>query len=75
MAVLVTIAAKIWFCEPVGPALKITTLDNPGAMAIAMSMSKVTSLSPLLAPVVGVVVPLSNRISCRVTGAIWAAFS
>lgn len=44
---LAAIAFKMSFCEPVGPPVKMMILASPGAIAIAIWMSKATSPFPL----------------------------
>src|ERR1022692_4816971 len=68
MSVLVDMACRMSLGNPLtGSASNTTTFDRPGAMEIAISMSRATSLLPLLAPVVGTPLNPSSRTICRGT--------
>src|SRR5450755_4712513 len=68
ISVLVDMACSTSLANPLtGSASKTTTFERPGAMEIAISMSRATSLLPLFAPVVGTPLNPSSRTICRGT--------
>src|ERR1035437_9693344 len=68
MSVLVDMACSTSLGSPLtGSASKTTTFDRPGAVEIAISMSRATSLLPLLTPVVGTPLNPSSRTICSGT--------